>query len=118
MRQALHAPKQELIDRKMPENFEGKGFDVEHVMVLYASNFVTMSAVAIYEDEVIRPHLGQIRDCHIYLIGLMPKIEIADLKQEGAVILLPFSTWLTPSVKYAARFHRTQGLLATGQNYM
>ncbi|MGA8584030.1 MAG: hypothetical protein WB715_09375 [Roseiarcus sp.] len=67
---------------QMSEVFETK-FDVEHALVLYASNFVAMSAAAIYEDEAIRPHLAQIRDCHIYLIGLTPKIDIADLRQEG-----------------------------------
>jgi hypothetical protein len=67
----------------MPGNFEEKLFDVEHLLLLHASNFVAMSAAAIYENEAVRPHLDQIRDCHIYLIGLTPKVEIADLKQDG-----------------------------------
>ena len=96
---------------QMSEVFETK-FDVEHALVLYASNFVAMSAAAIYEDEAIRPHLAQIRDCHIYLIGLTPRSTLPTLGKR-AMILLQLSTWLMHNMKYGAHFRLAQKLSAT-----
>lgn len=44
-------------------------------MIMYARSYVTMPAFAIYEDEQITPLLDQIRNCHIYIIGLTPRID-------------------------------------------
>jgi hypothetical protein len=74
----------------MRKIFEEKAFEVENALVLYASNFVIMPAAAIYEDELIRPHLSRINECHIYLIGLVPKIEFAGVEQEGTELVASF----------------------------
>jgi hypothetical protein len=68
----------------------GKAFGVEHALVLYATNFVAMSATAIYEDDAIRMYLDQIAKCHIYLIGLPPTVEMVDLKQDDDDLVAVF----------------------------
>jgi hypothetical protein len=73
----------------------GKAFDVEHALVLYASNSVVMSATAIYEDEALRPYIDQIRECHIYLLGLTPTIEMVDLKEEHNDLVALFNVGVT-----------------------
>jgi hypothetical protein len=65
-------------------------FEVENALVLYASNFVIMSAAAIYEDELIRPDLGLINECHIYLIGLVPKVEFVGAEKKGTDVVASF----------------------------
>jgi hypothetical protein len=58
-------------------------FDVEHALVMYAKSFVTMPAFVIYEDQQIAPLLDQIRHCHIYIIGMTPKINLVGATQDG-----------------------------------
>ena len=67
-----------------------KAFDVEHALVLYANNFVVMSAAAIYEDEALRLYVDQIRECHIYLVGMTPTIEMVALKEENDDLVAVF----------------------------
>lgn len=66
----------------MPDIFLGKAFDVEHALSMYAVSFVTMPAFAIYEDKWIVPLTEQISHCHIYIIGLVPKVELVGVTQE------------------------------------
>lgn len=68
----------------MPDIFKDKAFDVEHALVMYAKSYVTMPAFGIYEDELIAPILDQIRNCHIYVIGLTPKLDFVGATQEGS----------------------------------
>lgn len=63
--------------------FKDKAFDVEHALIMYAKSYVTMPAFGIYEDELLAPILEQIRDCHIYIIGLTPKLEFVGATQEA-----------------------------------
>ncbi|MHC2281186.1 hypothetical protein ACVME8_007829 [Bradyrhizobium diazoefficiens] len=67
----------------MKNPFKGKAFDIEHALVMYAKSFVTIPAFLIYEDEQIAPLLDQIRHCHIYLIGLTPKLALLGVTQDG-----------------------------------
>jgi hypothetical protein len=67
----------------MEDIFKDKAFDVEHTLVMYAKSFVTLPAFAIYEDEHIESLLDQIRHCHIYLIGMTPKIDWIGVTQVG-----------------------------------
>lgn len=67
----------------MIDPLKGKAFDVEHALVMYAKSFVTVPAFVLYEDEHIAPLLDQIRNCHIYIIGLVPTINLLDVTQEG-----------------------------------
>ena len=67
----------------MPDIFKGKAFDVEHALNMYAVSYVTMPAAGIYEDELIAPLMEQIRICHIYIVGLTPKLDFVSVKQEA-----------------------------------
>ena len=67
----------------MPDLFKDKAFDVEHALVLYATDYVTMPAFGIYKDELIAPFLEQIRHCHIYIIGMTPKLDFVGATQDS-----------------------------------
>lgn len=60
-----------------------KAFDVEHALSMYATSFVTMPAFGIYDDQVVATLRTQISQCHIYLIGLVPRIDFVGASQEG-----------------------------------
>lgn len=70
--------------------FEGKAFDVEHALVMYATSYVTMPAAWIYESDTIAPLQEQIRNCHIYLIGLMPKVDLLDAMRDEQELVTNF----------------------------
>ena len=67
----------------MSDVFKDKAFDVEHALIMYARSYVTMPAFGIYEDELIAPLIEQIRHCHIYIIGLTPKLDFVGATQEA-----------------------------------
>lgn len=67
-----------------------KRFDVEHALGLYALSFYSLPAEAIY-DEKLDDKLGEgLKDCHIYLIGIVPKIDLKDSRQEGQTLIFDF----------------------------
>lgn len=70
---------------------DGKAFDIEHALIMYAKSFVTIPAFAIYDGEVLAPLLDQISNCHIYLIGQTPKIECAGVEQDGRDMITRFA---------------------------
>lgn len=74
----------------MPSPFENKTFDVEHALNMYATGFVTLPAFAIYDKEAIAALLPQIQDCHIYLIGAVPRVEFVDVEQRGGELITSY----------------------------
>lgn len=74
----------------MSKIFYNKKFDVEHALHMYASSFVVMPAFSIYEDVVLRQFEDQIRTCHIYLIGLVPKVDFLGAEQDGDELTTSF----------------------------
>lgn len=63
--------------------FDGKAFDVENALLMYAVSYATMPAEGIYEAEALEPLLPQIKDCHIYLVGLTPVVRTEAVVVEG-----------------------------------
>lgn len=59
----------------MPDD---KLFDVEHALGMYATRFVILPAFAIYKPEILTEFAEQISNCHVYLIGHMPQVELVD----------------------------------------
>lgn len=57
-------------------------FDVEHALGMYASGYCTIPAEAIYDKEALASVMSVVQDCHIYLIGLVPRIVLEDAKLE------------------------------------
>ena len=64
-----------------------KAFDVEHALIIFAQNYVQLPAAAIYDDESLKPLLSRIKDCHIYIIGLLPKTDFEGASQKGNEML-------------------------------
>lgn len=70
---------------KMPmdesrDSFVNGRFDVEHALVMHASNFILMPVEAIYDSGMRATFTERLSNCHIYLIGFTPRIESVDAK--------------------------------------
>lgn len=70
-------------NNKIKELFGSKLFDVENDINIHATSFVVLPAAAIYDEDLLISYMPQIRDCHVYLIGLVPKIDFVDCQQDG-----------------------------------
>lgn len=68
--------------------FGGKQFDIEHALDIYAKSFVLMPASQIYEEEVVEAIKPQLANCHIYIIGTMPVIDIIDQQLEDGRLVI------------------------------
>lgn len=77
-------------DEKFRNLMSSKKFDVEHALGLYALSFYSLPAEAIY-DENLSAQLGDgLRDCHIYLIGVVPKVDLKGARQEDQTLIFDF----------------------------
>lgn len=70
--------------------FEGKAFSVENALLMYAFSYATMPAEGIYDKASLEPLLEQIKDCHIYLIGLTPQVRWDTAEREGDEMVTRF----------------------------
>ena len=77
-------------DDKFRELMGAKQFDVEHALGLYALDFYTLPAEAIYSENIDAQIGGGLKDFHIYLIGVVPKINLKGARQEGQNLILDF----------------------------
>ncbi|MGJ4925980.1 hypothetical protein ACQR1I_11725 [Bradyrhizobium sp. HKCCYLS2038] len=68
--------------------FKNKKFDVEHALNLYADSFSLLPAHAIYDEEALKPFMPVIERCHIYFVGLVPKVHLLDAKQTGRTLII------------------------------
>lgn len=65
-----------------------KLFDVEHALGLYAHSFYCLPAEGIYSDD-LNDKLGEgTKDCHIYLIGIVPEVDLKGARQAAWVIAI------------------------------
>lgn len=74
----------------MTTPFDDKAFDVENALVLYAYTYATLPAFAIYDDDRLAPIMDEIRQCHIYLVGLTPKIDFVGASQKDEILITTF----------------------------
>ncbi|ENJ0996304.1 hypothetical protein AB0243_000299 [Vibrio vulnificus] len=90
-------------------------FGVEHALDMYASSFVTLPAEAIYEKEQLLQYKSVIDNCHIYVIGYLPRIDFTGAEQIGDELKLSFSVCnqekelRIPSIPPHLRFHVEDG---------
>ena len=76
-------------------------FDVEHALSMYATGYCTIPAEAIYDHEALASVMSTIQDCHIYLIGLVPRIVLEDARLENGTLSLFLSALgVTHEVQY------------------
>lgn len=65
-------------------------FDVEHTLSMYADDFCYLTASQIYNQNIPDKILEIISRCHVYLIGLVPKIDISAVNQIGQTMFTEF----------------------------
>ena len=75
---------------RLTDWFSDKKFGVEHALNMYASSFVTMPAMGIYEDDVVKQFAERLSTCHIYLIGQLPRVAFVGAAQEGSELITKF----------------------------
>jgi hypothetical protein len=63
---------------------------VEHALILHARSYCTFPAQAIYDKELLKKYEAVIKNCHIYFIGYLPKIELLNVDQVGKKINLNY----------------------------
>lgn len=70
--------------------FGKAAFDIEHALSMYALDFCTIPAEAIYDTDALAS-LGNVLDkCHIYMIGYTPKIDFIGAEQKDQYLQLSF----------------------------
>ncbi|WP_024612777.1 hypothetical protein [Pseudoalteromonas sp. TB64] len=55
-------------------------YGVEHMLSLFASSYLHFPANALYDEDMFKQHQKLLNSCHIYIIGLVPKIAIDGFK--------------------------------------
>ena len=67
--------------------YEGKRFDVEHALSIFAYSYYFLHAESIYDDTVIE-ELGEgVRNCHIYVVGFVPVVTLIDMRQDDQTLV-------------------------------
>ncbi|AWC21240.1 hypothetical protein CO731_00688 [Aminobacter sp. MSH1] len=70
---------------------EGKKFDVEHALTLYALSYVTLPAEALYDRERRDEFAEVTKKCHIYVVGFVPKMDLVNITLEGRDLRMSFN---------------------------
>lgn len=65
--------------------------DVEHAIGMYAYSYCTLPAEAIYEKELLQPHMDVIETCHIYCVGYTPIVDFTGASQTGDELAITLS---------------------------
>jgi hypothetical protein len=65
-------------------------YDVEHAFGMYALDYCTVPAQAIYDKAALAPMMDVISKCHIYIIGYTPIINFVGAVQEGDKLEMAF----------------------------
>ena len=79
------------MNEDLKKRFGNALFEVEHALSMYASGFCTVPAQAIYDPVALEPLMSTIERCHIYLIGLVPRIVLEDARLENCTLELTYS---------------------------
>lgn len=67
-----------------------KRFDVEHALSLYALDFFTLPANALYDRNELKKYKDTIKKCHIYIVGFIPVVEFTGAKQDDRKLIMSF----------------------------
>ena len=69
---------------------DGKKFDVEHLLSLYAVDCVSLPAEGIYQSERLKEFEHLTKKCHIYIVGFVPRINFTNMTLEGRDLRMTF----------------------------
>lgn len=79
-----------MADKAKPDFMADKLFDVEHALILYALSYLTIPAEALYDKDRLKDYEALVADCHIYIVGFVPQIDLKDMKLEGTDLRMSF----------------------------
>jgi hypothetical protein len=80
------------VSEKARELFEGRLFDIEHALDLYALSYAQLPASEIYNDAALAAIKGTVERCHIYFVCLAPKVDFMSARQETSTLVLTFQS--------------------------
>jgi hypothetical protein len=84
-------------------------YDVEHALNMYALSFYNLPAQNIYDSDLINRLGDGVNDCHIYLIGFVPKLDLTgSSRQDGQTLIVEFSS---KGAYFDVEFPLPEGLL-------
>lgn len=75
----------------MRETLKSRLNGVENALGLYASSFAFMPAEVIYDSDKLANMEEVINNCHIYIIGYIPRMDFVDARQEERQLVMTFS---------------------------
>src|SRR4051794_30630153 len=58
---------------------------------MYASSFAVFPASSIYDEQALQEIQPVIEKCHVYLIGLVPRVRVVGARQDKRVFILSLS---------------------------
>ena len=74
------------------ENFSKLEFDTEHALVMHATSLCTFPVEAMYDNNLMSQYKSIIRDCHIYIIGFLPILDLRGVCEENGEAVFDFTT--------------------------
>ncbi len=84
-----------------------KKFDIEHALGMHAYSFYDLPAESIYDPTLIDRFGKGVKDCHIYLIGYVPKIDLKNVRQDGLEVIFDLESL---GVEYPISFSIPKGV--------
>lgn len=76
--------------RQRGNMFVDKQFDVEHALGMFATSFVTLPAEVIYDKDALKQVESTLASCHIYVIGLIPRIDFVSAREENRELITSY----------------------------
>lgn len=97
--------------------FGAAAFDIEHAIGMYATSYCTIPAEGIYERDRLEPLKSVLENCHIYLIGYTPRVDLVRAEQRQQVLELHFEI-LGSHYSISYDLPRELALTRTGEEYI
>lgn len=74
----------------MDDLFKSKQYVIEHTLVMYAKDMAIVTPQLLYEPISDERTKKIIEGCHIYVIGIAPRVDIVDVEQQGDFLCFTF----------------------------
>lgn len=66
----------------------GKLYDVEHALNIYAYSYAAFPAHSLYDDTALEPLRSVLKECHIYLVGQVPTVDVVNIQKKDDALLI------------------------------
>lgn len=77
-------------NNKLQAQMSLKRFDVEHALNMYALSYFNFPARQLYDDNLMEKLGTRVKNAHIYLIGIVPIMDLVRVRHEGQTLLFDF----------------------------